>query len=47
MHPSTIAAILAFTAGMAVNGAPLNPSVDINPSSRLLTIDDLQYKPEQ
>ncbi|KAH7561539.1 hypothetical protein BM1_02643 [Bipolaris maydis] len=46
MHPSTIAAILAFTAGMAVNGAPLNPSVDINPSSRLLTIDDLQYKPE-
>ncbi|XP_014562528.1 hypothetical protein COCVIDRAFT_21483, partial [Bipolaris victoriae FI3] len=47
MHSSTIAVILAFTAGMAVNGAPLNPSVGINPSSRLLTIDDLQYKPEQ
>ena len=47
MHPSTIAAILAFTAGMAVNGAPLNPTVGINPPSRLLTIDDLQYRPEQ
>ena len=47
MHSSTIAAILAFTAGMAVNGAPLNPSIGIDPSSRLLTIDDLRYKPEQ